>query len=211
MIKKKFCIIGIDNDFLDFIKRNKSLFSGYYSENNRFYKSIIKKKRLGTHDKKNWLKVKKKINPDVVICIDNGTIREKLYKSIYKNNCKNLFFKKSHISETSKLRLLKKKCIIIQDHAKIMSNVNIDSGVKIHVGVQIHHDCTIGKFSTIAPKALLLGNVKIGSHAYIGANATIKQRIKIGKGAIVGAGAVVVKNVTNFDIVVGSPARSIKN
>ena len=60
MIKKKFCIIGIDNDFLDFIKRNKSLFSGYYSENNRFYKSIIKKKRLGTHDKKNWLKVKKK-------------------------------------------------------------------------------------------------------------------------------------------------------
>ena len=48
-------------------------------------------------------------------------------------------------------------------------------------------------------------------HSYIGANATIRQRIKIGKGVVVGAGAVVTKDVKNFDIVAGVPARSIKN
>jgi len=211
MIKKKFCLIGIDNDFLDLIKRNWSLFLGYYSEKNRFYKSINRKKRLGPHNKKNWLKIKKKFNPNVIINIDDSHVREKLYQSIYKNNCKNLFFKKSYISETTKLNLANKKCIVIQDYVKIMPNVNIGSGSKIHVGVQIHHDCKIERFVTIAPKALLLGNVKIGNHAYIGAHATIKQKVKIGKGAVVGAGAVVIKDVKNFDIVAGTPAKSIKN
>jgi len=211
MIKKKFCIIGIDNDFLDFIKRNSSLFLGYYSEKNRFYKSLIRKKRLGTHDKKTWLKMKGKLNPEVMIAIDDSKIREKLFKTIYKNNCKNIFLKKSYISSTSKLNLRNKKCILIQDFVKIMPNVSIGNGTKIHVGVQIHHDCKIEKFVTIAPKALLLGNVKVGAHSYIGAGSTIKQKIKIGRGAIIGAGAVVVKDVKNFDIVAGSPAKSIKH
>ena len=63
---------------------------------------------------------------------------------------------------------------------------------------------------TIGPKALLLGNVKVGKYSYIGANSTIKQNIKIGKGSIIGAGAVVLKDVKNFDIVAGVPAKSIK-
>ena len=98
----------------------------------------------------------------------------------------------------------------MQDFVRIMSNVEIGNGAKINIGAQIHHDCKIGKFVTIAPKALLLGNVKIGEHSYIGANVTIKQRVKIGKGVVVGAGAVVTKNVKNFDVVAGVPARSIK-
>ena len=48
-------------------------------------------------------------------------------------------------------------------------------------------------------------------YAYIGANSTIKQNVQIGKGAIIGAGAVVVKDVKNFDVVAGVPAKSIKN
>ena len=91
-----------------------------------------------------------------------------------------------------------------------MPCVNINSGSKINIGAQIHHDCKIGKFVTIAPKAVLLGNVKIADYCYIGANSTVKQNIKIGKGAIVGAGAVVTKNVKSFDVVVGKPAKSIK-
>ena len=142
--------------------------------------------------------------------IDEGKIREKLLKTIFKKNCKNYYFKKSYISKTTQLKLIKRRGVVIQDFAKVMSNVKIGNGVKINIGAHIHHDCKIGKYVTIAPKALLLGNVNVGEHAYIGGNATIKQRIKIGKGAIVGAGAVVTKNVKNFDIVAGVPAKSIK-
>ena len=85
------------------------------------------------------------------------------------------------------------------------------NGVKINIGAQTHHDCLINDFVTIAPKALLLGNVQVGECSYIGANSTIKQNIKIGKGAVVGAGSVVIKNVNNYDVVAGVPARSIKN
>ena len=210
MIKKKFCIIGKDNDFIDIIKRNLPLFLGYFSNKNKFFKSIGRKKWLGVPNEKNWLRIKKKYNPDVIMVIDEGKIREKLLKTIFKKNCKNYYFKKSYISKTTQLKLLKKRGVVIQDFAKVMSNVKIGDGVKINIGAHIHHDCKIGKYVTIAPKALLLGNVNVGEHAYIGGNATIKQRIKIGKGAVVGAGAVVTKNVKNFDIVAGVPAKSIK-
>ncbi len=154
MVKKKFCIIGKDNDFIDLIKRNLTLFLGYFSDKNKIYKSISKKNWLGNHTKNNWLKIKKKYNPDVIIAIDDSLTREKLFNSIYKNNCKNFYFKKSFISQTTLSKLIKKRGIIVQDFVRIMSNVEIDNGVKINIGAQIHHDCKIGKFVTIAPKSL---------------------------------------------------------
>jgi len=209
MISKKFCIIGVDNDFTDFIMRNYSFFTGYFSKSNRYYK-FSKKKKLGDHNLYNWKKLKKKYDPNVIITIDDGEERENLFNKIYKSNCKNHFFKNSYVSNITKKKLLKRNGIIVQDFAKIMSNVNIGNGAKINIGSHIHHDCKIGKFVTIAPKAVLLGNVKVGNYSYIGANCTIKQKIKIGRNAIIGAGSVVVKDVKNFDIVAGVPAKSIK-
>lgn len=210
MIKKIFCIVGVDHDFLDFIKRNSSFFLGYFSKKNKRYKFINKKKRLGDHTKKNWLKIKKKYNPSVILTMDDGYVREKLYNKIYKSNCNNIIFKKSFISENSLAHLKKSKSVVIQDYVKIMPNVKIGNGCKININAQIHHDCIVENFVTIAPRAVILGNVKISKYAYIGANATIKQNIIIGKGAIVGAGAVVTKDVKDFDIVAGVPARSLK-
>ena len=172
---------------------------------------MIKKKRLGNHTQNDWFKFKKKYNPNIILTIDDGEVRRKLHKFIYKKNCKNFFFNSSYISRSTKKYLKIKQAIVIQKFVRIMSNVKIGNGVKINIGAQIHHDCIINDFVTISPKALLLGNVQVGELAYVGANSTIKQNIKIGKGAIVGAGSVVVKNVNDFDVVAGVPARSIKN
>lgn len=211
MKKKIFCLVGVDNDFLDLIENKFFSFLGYFSKNNKFYNSLDKKKRLGEHNRLSWLKVKNKFNPLVIITIDDSKIRENLYKTIYKNNCKNFFYKNIFLSKSAKEFLKKEECIIIQKYAKIMPNVKIKTGVKININSQIHHDCLINEFATIAPNALLLGNVTVGKHAYIGANSTIKQNIKIGDGAIIGAGSVVIKDVKKNDIVVGIPAKSIKN
>ena len=54
------------------------------------------------------------------------------------------------------------------------------------------------------------GNVIIGRDAYIGANAIILPGITIGDGAIIGAGAVVTKDAPPYKILVGIPARVIK-
>ena len=210
MNNKKFCIVGVDNDFIDFIKENYSMFVGYFSKKKKHYDLINKKNWLGEHNGVNWRKIKKKFNPKIIINIDEGKEREKLFKKIYKNSLGNIFMKNSYISKNTKSNLIKKKGIIVQSHVKIMPYVKIQHGVKINIGAQLHHNCKVGKFVTIAPRAVLLGNVKIGNYSYIGANATIKQNIVIGKESIVGAGAVVTRNVKDYDIVVGSPAKSIK-
>jgi UDP-2-acetamido-3-amino-2,3-dideoxy-glucuronate N-acetyltransferase len=48
---------------------------------------------------------------------------------------------------------------------------------------------------------------KVEKGASIGANATIICGIRIGKYAFIGAGAVVTKNVDDFELVIGNPAR----
>ena len=57
----------------------------------------------------------------------------------------------------------------------------------------------------------LAGRVKIGDFTSIGATATILPDINIGKNVIVGAGAVVTKNVKSNMVVVGNPARYLRN
>ena len=52
--------------------------------------------------------------------------------------------------------------------------------------------------------------VKIGSNVWIGSNVTILPGVEIGDGAVVGAGSVVTKNVPEYSIVAGNPAKVIK-
>ena len=52
--------------------------------------------------------------------------------------------------------------------------------------------------------------VKIGSHVWIGSNATVLPGVSIGEWAVVAAGAVVTKDVPDFTIVGGIPAKIMK-
>lgn len=54
-------------------------------------------------------------------------------------------------------------------------------------------------------------HTKIGNDVWIGLNAIILDGVIIGNGAIIGAGAVVTKNVQEYSIVGGVPAKMIKN
>jgi len=57
---------------------------------------------------------------------------------------------------------------------------------------------------------LVIKPVRIGAWADIGVNAVILPGVTIGKGAIVGAGAVVNKDVPNFAVVAGVPAKFLR-
>lgn len=52
--------------------------------------------------------------------------------------------------------------------------------------------------------------VTIGNDVWIGANVYIKNGIVVGNGAVIGAGSVVVRDVGDYEIVGGVPARVIK-
>lgn len=49
----------------------------------------------------------------------------------------------------------------------------------------------------------------IDDYAWIATNAILLPGVRIGKGAVVGAGAVVSKNIKDYEIVIGNPAKEI--
>lgn len=54
------------------------------------------------------------------------------------------------------------------------------------------------------------GEVKIGNDVFIGANVTISTNLTIGNGVVIAAGSVVVKDIPDYAIVGGVPAKIIK-
>ena len=101
----------------------------------------------------------------------------------------------------------------ISSHSFICEGVEIEDEVFIGHGVTFTNDkyprATIsnGEMQTEADWAVLPTRVR--RYASIGSNATILPNVTIGQGAMVGAGAVVTRDVPDYAIVLGNPARVI--
>ena len=54
------------------------------------------------------------------------------------------------------------------------------------------------------------GDIVIEDHAWLGVGVTVLSGARIGKGAVIGAGSVVNKDIPDYAIAVGNPARVIK-
>ncbi|MEI6267266.1 MAG: acyltransferase [Methylococcaceae bacterium] len=101
----------------------------------------------------------------------------------------------------------------ISSHSFICEGVEIDECVFVGHGVMFINDTypkavsEDGELQTEADWQLICTRVK--SRASIGSNATILCGITIGESALVGAGAVVTKDVPDYAIVAGVPARVV--
>ena len=161
---------------------------------------------LGTDDDIEQFR-NKIINYSLVITPDLPQIKEKLHLLFRKYGFKfhNLISKDANISKSATL----KEGAVVQIGGNISSMVNIGQFVKINTYANVMHDSIIGDYSTVAPNAVILGNVKIGMRCYIGANATILPNLTICDDVVVGAGCVVTKNITEKGNYIGIPARKI--
>lgn len=128
----------------------------------------------------------------------------------------------SHIQTGSKIG---KKCVFGQN-VNVGNNVSIGDFVKVQNNVSIYEGVTLEDYVFCGP-SMVFTNIldpkckypQVGASFYIktlvkegaslGANSTIVCGNTIGKHCLVGAGSVVTKDVPDYALVVGNPARVI--
>ena len=128
----------------------------------------------------------------------------------------------SHIQSGTKIG---KKCVFGQN-VNVGNNVSIGDYCKVQNNVSIYEGVTLEDYVFCGP-SMVFTNIlnprckypQVGAEFYVktlvkegaslGANCTIVCGTTIGRHAMVGAGAVVTKDVPDYALVVGSPARII--
>jgi acetyltransferase-like isoleucine patch superfamily enzyme len=106
------------------------------------------------------------------------------------------------------------KCVKISSHTFVCEGVTIEDDVFIGHGVMFINDkypratTDDGRLQSDADWACIPTIIKKG--ASIGSNATILCGVTVGEGAIVGAGSVVTKDIPEWTISAGNPARILR-
>ncbi|MDA1061283.1 MAG: acyltransferase [bacterium] len=126
----------------------------------------------------------------------------------------------SHVQSGSKLG---KKCVLGQN-VNVATDVQIGNFVKIQNNVSVYEGVTLEDYVFCGPSMVFTNilnprckypqvgkqfyvNTLVKEGASLGANSTIVCGITIGRFAMIAAGSVVTKDVPDFALVLGNPAR----
>lgn len=101
-----------------------------------------------------------------------------------------------------------KNCHIYSDKLDLAHGflISIGDNVTISSATLLTHDASTKKLLGYSR----VGRINVGSNVFIGGEAIILPGVTIGDNVIVGAGSVITKDVPSGSVVVGNPARVIK-
>ena len=106
--------------------------------------------------------------------------------------------------------------VVISSGVVLGNNVKIQNNVSVYTGVKCEDDVFLGPSmvftNVVNPRSAIVRKDKylttlVKQGATVGANATVVCGNAIGRFAFVGAGAVVTKEVKDYALVIGNPAR----
>lgn len=123
------------------------------------------------------------------------------------------------------------KKTLIGSHAILRcADIKVGDGCSFNSYSVVHGKVKLGDFVRIAPGAKIFGEnhsfsrldvpiccqentrvgIEIGSDVWIGANAVVTDGVKVGSHAVIGAGSVVTRDIPEYAVAVGNPARVVK-
>lgn len=100
--------------------------------------------------------------------------------------------------------------VLVMPGAILNAHSQVGAAAIINTGAVVEHHVVVGQAAHIAPHVTLTGRVRVGAGTFIGAGATVIPEVTIGAAAVVGAGATVVRDVPDGVLVVGTPARIVR-
>ena len=126
-----------------------------------------------------------------------------------------------HFSHVMKDAVIGARCnigqnVLVAPGVTIGDNVKIQNNVSLYTGVTIESDAFLGPSAVFTNVINPRSHVErkneykatpVGRGASVGANATIVCGVRLGQYCFVGAGAVVTRDVPDFALVYGNPAR----
>jgi len=131
-------------------------------------------------------------NWDCIVGIGDNARRRYYQESYHELKWVNLIAPSAVLGDHCKLG----KGIFIGAGVYVGPNSSIGDGCLLHVGSLVGHDGQLGDFSQLAPRASMLGCVRLESEVYVGAHACIRQGTRevpltIARGVHIGMGCMV--------------------
>jgi dTDP-4-amino-4,6-dideoxy-D-glucose acyltransferase len=109
-----------------------------------------------------------------------------------------------HVHVACYCSLIGKKAIELADFSGLSSRVSVYSSSDDYSGASLTNPTVPEKYRRVVD-----GDVSIGRHVIVGAGSVILPGVRIGEGAAVGALSLVRKNLPDFGIYFGVPAKRI--
>lgn len=128
-----------------------------------------------------------------------------------------------HFCHVSAQSVLGRQCVLgqnvfVADGVHLGNGVKVQNNVSIYTGVSCEDDVFLGPSmvftNIINPRSFVDRKAEfrptlVKQGATVGANATILCGVTLGRYCMIGAGAVVTKNVPDYALVIGNPAKHI--
>lgn len=214
---KKIVIIGAGGfgrevlDVIDAINNVKHIFEmmGFIDDNLSMQRKTINGYPvLGGLDWFKHLTSNDIINLEVVCGVGTNETRKKITKKLEKLGIKfaTLIHPTVNIGRDVKIG----KGVIICGGNNLTCNIKIGNHVLINLDCTIGHDTVIEDYVGMSPSVNISGNSTLREGCRLFTNSLTIPSVTVGKWSIIGAGSVVIKNIPEYSVAVGVPAKIIK-
>ena len=100
---------------------------------------------------------------------------------------------------------------LVMPNSFISTNVKLGNHCVVLSNSVISHDSVVEDYCCLGVHVTISGTVQIEEECFIGSGVNIREGLTIGTKSFIGLGANVLKNVDSKSVVVGNPAKKIRN